>query len=99
MVVVESLGFGIPVIGARSGGIPEILGEDGPGWLFEPGNVEELSAILRKLLGDRNSIEALRPAALKRRQHFLPARQAADFLRAIGTTLAQKDVRTAGIVT
>jgi glycosyltransferase involved in cell wall biosynthesis len=99
MVVVESLGFGIPVIGARSGGIPEILGEDGPGWLFEPGNVEELSAILRRLLGDRNSIEALRPAALKRRQHFLPARQAADFLRAIGTTLAQKDVRTAGIAT
>ncbi|MFL6602486.1 MAG: glycosyltransferase family 4 protein [Steroidobacteraceae bacterium] len=99
MVVVESLGFGIPVIGARSGGIPEILGEDGPGWLFEPGNVAQLSAILRRLLADRDSLEALRPKALKRRQHFLPARQAADFLRAIGTTLAEKDARAAGIVT
>jgi glycosyltransferase involved in cell wall biosynthesis len=99
MVVVESLGFGIPVIGARSGGIPEILGEDGPGWLFEPGSAAELSALLRRLLGDRNSIEALRPAALKRRQHFLPGRQAADFLRAIGTTIARKDARAAGIAT
>jgi glycogen(starch) synthase len=99
MVVVESLGFGIPVIGARGGGIPEILGEGGPGWLFEPGNVEELSAILRTLLGNRGSIEELRFAALRRRQHFLPARQAADFLRAIATTMAQKDGRAAGIVT
>ena len=99
MVVVESLGFGIPVIGSRSGGIPEILGEEGPGWLFEPGNVEELSTLLRTLLEDRSSIEALRPTALKRRQHFLPARQAADFLRAIERTLAHRDGRAAGIVT
>jgi glycosyltransferase involved in cell wall biosynthesis len=99
MVVVESLGFGIPVIGARAGGIPEILGENGPGWLFDPGNVGELSAILRTLLGDRNSIEVLRPVALRRRQHFLPARQAADFLRAIETTIAHGHGRTAGIAT
>jgi glycosyltransferase involved in cell wall biosynthesis len=99
MVAVESLGFGIPVIGARGGGIPEILGEGGPGWLFEPGNVEELSAILRTLLGSRGSIEELRFAALRRRQHFVPARQAADFLRAIETTMAQRDGRAAGIVT
>jgi glycosyltransferase involved in cell wall biosynthesis len=93
MVVVESLGFGIPVVGARAGGIPEILGEGGAGWLFEPGNVEELRSLLLGLLSDRESIEALRPAALRRRQHFVPARQAADFLRAIAATAAGRTQR------
>ena len=99
MVVVESLGYGIPVIGSRGGGIPEILGEAGPGWLFEPGNAVELSSILRSLLADRDSIHALRPAALRRRQHFLPARQAADFLRAVATTLAHGHRRPAESIT
>lgn len=40
--VIESLCVGTPVLGARIGGIPELIDEGKNGLLFTPGNVEEL---------------------------------------------------------
>ena len=40
--VIESLCLGTPVLGARIGGIPELIQENVNGLLFEPGNVEDL---------------------------------------------------------
>ena len=34
---------GRPVIGSRMGGIPEILEDDGTGWLFPAGDVQALA--------------------------------------------------------
>lgn len=45
MSVLESYASGKPVIGARIGGIPEMVHE-GTGSLFESGNVEELATLL-----------------------------------------------------
>lgn len=42
MSVIESLASGTPVIGARIGGIPELICHGQDGLLFEPGNAEEL---------------------------------------------------------
>jgi glycosyltransferase involved in cell wall biosynthesis len=50
----EALCLGVPVVGSRVGGIPEILNQfDLP--LFDAGNSEELSNILK----DPNAIRAL----------------------------------------
>ena len=51
LVVIESLASGTPVVGTRSGGIPDILDDPGVGVLFEPtGGYEELcNALLRGL--------------------------------------------------
>lgn len=46
--VLESFALGKPVVGARIGGIPEMVREGSTGWLFESGNAESLSAVLRQ---------------------------------------------------
>lgn len=48
MTIVESYSMGIPVIGSRIGGIPEIIVEDQTGYTFEKGNIKELSCVLKK---------------------------------------------------
>ena len=48
--VIESQMYGTPVIGARMGGIPELIREGETGELFEAGNAAELEEKLRKLL-------------------------------------------------
>ena len=42
MTIVESYSLGVPVIGAKIGGIPEIVEEGKTGLLFESGNVDRL---------------------------------------------------------
>ena len=39
----ESYSFGVPVIGANIGGIPELIDNGKTGLLFNPGDVLELS--------------------------------------------------------
>jgi len=50
MTVVEAYSMGVPVIGARIGGIPEIVEEGITGFLFDSGNKESLIDTLRKSL-------------------------------------------------
>lgn len=46
MTIIEAYSMGVPVIGANIGGIPEIIKETQTGFLFQPGNAEELARIL-----------------------------------------------------
>ncbi|MGN6830638.1 glycosyltransferase [Paucibacter sp. M5-1] len=48
MSVLESFGFGKPVIGAAIGGIPELVRDGVTGWTFEPGNVQALAGLLSR---------------------------------------------------
>ena len=48
--VLEAYACGKPVVGARIGGIPELIEEAETGWLFESGSAEDLSAVLRRLV-------------------------------------------------
>lgn len=59
--VMESIASGTPVIGARIGGIPELIEDGKTGLLFESGNVQELTKQIRRLWDDaalRASCEA-----------------------------------------
>lgn len=49
MSVLEAYACGKPVIGARIGGIPEMIVADETGWLFESGDVEGLAAVLEEV--------------------------------------------------
>ena len=79
-VVYEPFGFGLPVLASRVGGIPEILGNARCGWLFEAGNVEELTTRLLGFLDGIPDEENLRSRAYERRRAFVPERQADTYL-------------------
>jgi len=84
VVVFEAMGYGIPVIGSRVGGIPEIIEGSGAGWLFECGSAEELARLLRETIHAPQMLASMRDACLERANLFTPARQATEFLRFLG---------------
>lgn len=71
MVVAEALAFGRPVIGARRGGIPEMIKHGENGLLFEPDNNGELESALRELEGDRSRRERMARFAEASGRRFL----------------------------
>lgn len=52
-VTFESFSYGVPVLGARAGGIPEEIDEGSTGWLFDAGSAEDLGRVLSHLLATR----------------------------------------------
>jgi glycosyltransferase involved in cell wall biosynthesis len=60
LVTLISLSYRVPVIGSNIGGIPEIIQHGINGFLFEPGNVSELSSLITNLARNPNTIETLR---------------------------------------
>ncbi|CAJ2656018.1 unnamed protein product [Trifolium pratense] len=65
-VVLEALSSGIPVVGARAGGIPDIIPEDQDGkigYLYTPGDLEDCLSKLKPLLHDIELRETMGKAA------------------------------------
>nr|WP_319372576.1 glycosyltransferase family 4 protein [uncultured Methanobacterium sp.] len=59
MMIYESLMNSIPVIGSKIGGIPELIEDGYNGFLFEPGNPEELNKILKNLISNQETLKKL----------------------------------------
>jgi glycosyltransferase involved in cell wall biosynthesis len=53
--ILESFAFGKPVVGARIGGIPELIKDGESGYLFEPENVDELVAKIKTLTSNTDA--------------------------------------------
>jgi glycosyltransferase involved in cell wall biosynthesis len=53
--ILESYAVGTPAIGARSGGIPDLIGATNDQWLFAPGNADELAARMAAILAKPRS--------------------------------------------
>ncbi len=66
MAVLESMALGRPVVGARIGGIPELIVEGETGVLFESGNAEQLAEALHRMVQDRARCLAMGRAARAR---------------------------------
>ncbi|GAH67801.1 unnamed protein product, partial [marine sediment metagenome] len=64
-VIYESFSFGVPVIGSRIGGIPELVKEGYNGFLFEAGNVEELGSVIKKLTTNTSQLRRLSEGAFE----------------------------------
>lgn len=61
LTIGEAMALGTPVVASNIGGIPEAMG--GGGEIFTPGNVQELTEIIRTLWNDEKKIEEYREAA------------------------------------
>jgi glycosyltransferase involved in cell wall biosynthesis len=51
-VAMESMASGVPAVGARAGGIPDVIDHGRNGFLFTPGDLGDLTERLRELLFD-----------------------------------------------
>jgi glycosyltransferase involved in cell wall biosynthesis len=65
IALIEAMAAGLPVIGTRLGGIPEVIEENVNGLLFAPGNSEELAAAIEKLIADHAIREKMGPMGRK----------------------------------
>ena len=54
--VMEAMMYGVPVIGANLGGIPELIDDKNNGWLFEAGNADELAILMKKAEDDADRV-------------------------------------------
>jgi glycosyltransferase involved in cell wall biosynthesis len=71
----EGMTFGLPAIGAETGGAGEIITSGVDGWLVPPGDAQALSARLLELIRDRELLIRMSHAALER-AHRHPSWQA-----------------------
>jgi len=53
LVLLEAASLGKPLIGSDTGGIPEIIEDGENGFLIAPGSIEELTAVLAKIMSDK----------------------------------------------
>ncbi len=73
LVIYESFAYGKPVIGARMGGISELIDHGETGLLFEAGNVEELATQMQRLWTQPDTAETYGKAArAKAEREFEP---------------------------
>lgn len=72
MTIVEAYSMGVPVIGTRIGGIPEIVDEGKTGFLFESGRVEALEDVIKKsfAVSDERYVEMKKNAVMFAEEHF-----------------------------
>ncbi|HET6900615.1 MAG TPA: glycosyltransferase family 4 protein, partial [Vicinamibacteria bacterium] len=50
--LIEAAATGLPAVGARTGGIVDVIEDGGSGWLVDPGDLDALAARLRALVLD-----------------------------------------------
>jgi len=65
LVLPEAMACGKPVAASRIGGIPDVVREGSTGALFEPGNQDDVSRTLARLLSDMDRLRAMGTDARK----------------------------------
>lgn len=68
--LLQVLGAGVPAIVYDIGGLGEVVGRFGAGAVVPPGDVEAMSAALRRLLGDSDALAAARQGAERARDEL-----------------------------
>ena len=63
LVLLEAMAAGCPVVGARRGGIPDIVSDGVNGFLYDPDKEGSLTTAVANLLGETDTRRALRLAA------------------------------------
>jgi len=66
LAAAEAMAYGLPVIAARIGGLPEVVDDGVTGLLFEPGNAQELSEKMRFLWDHPSICSSMGQAARKK---------------------------------
>lgn len=81
LVAVEAMLHGLPVIGAYSGAIPEVVTPEN-GWLYEPWNVDELVGTIESIVKDPDVL-ARKSVAAQETAHRYTASKMAEQVEAV----------------
>jgi glycosyltransferase involved in cell wall biosynthesis len=52
IAIIEAMSYGLPIISTKTGGIPEMVIDGTNGFLLEPGNLDQLTEAVGKLIAD-----------------------------------------------
>lgn len=70
LVALEAMNCGVPVIGARTGGLPEVVEHGVNGFLFPVGETSEMAEAALRLLKDEARLKEFSAHARARAQQF-----------------------------
>jgi glycosyltransferase involved in cell wall biosynthesis len=87
LVLVEGALSGAPPVGARSGGIPDIIAHERTGLLFEPNDVRGLASAMERLVADERFARLLARAAMERAASWSPGATADRLAHLYGRVL------------
>jgi glycosyltransferase involved in cell wall biosynthesis len=90
IVVIEAMSRGRPVIGARIGGIPEIVEDGRSGLLVEAGHVDELSRAMGRLAADPALAACMGQAAQQRSRLYTAGAVVPQIERVYGEVMGRK---------
>lgn len=65
--VMESIMLGTPVVGANSGGIPELIDDGKTGFLFEAGNADDFKSKINKIISNDELANEMSKACLEKK--------------------------------
>ena len=89
-VVFESLGSGIPVIGTKRGGIPEMIQHEKNGLLYEPDKSHALESAILHLIKDQELLAEMKKNAKPSAASFLNVNRMIDEHEALYKQILQK---------
>jgi glycosyltransferase involved in cell wall biosynthesis len=87
--VLEAMRRGVPVACARASALPEVAGD--AALYFDPDRVDEIAAVLLRLLTDRAAAAELAARGLEHQRSFTWQRTAEGTLRSYGRALRDRD--------
>lgn len=86
-VFIEAMSCGLPVIGTKVGGIPEIISDSYNGYLIPPNDSSILAQMIEKLINDRSTRNRFIKAGIKTvEEKFTSEKQLFNFMKTLEET-------------
>lgn len=94
MAALEGMAFGMPVIGARSGGLPEVVQDGKNGYLAATGDTRTMAELAIKVLRDSELHETMKRLSIDRvNRHFAASKRFPEYVELYRQVIAQRKAK------